>query len=125
MPEPLRIVIAEDNYLLREGVRRLLEDSGEVVVAAAVGSAPELLDAVGRLKPDAVLTDIRMPVPDQGVRASDRARHGGHPRGAPDPRDTAGRGVVILSQYADEAYAFALVPRRDRGSGVPAQGPRR
>ena len=49
MTEPLRIVIADDNYLVREGARRLLEDSGEVVVLAAVGSAPELLDAVGRL----------------------------------------------------------------------------
>src|SRR5450755_1152483 len=61
MPEPLRIVMADDNYLVREGTRRLLEDSGDVVVAAAVGSAPELLDAVKRLRPAAVLTDIRMP----------------------------------------------------------------
>jgi len=43
---PLRIVIADDNYLVREGTRRLLEDSGEVTVEAAVGSAAELLDAV-------------------------------------------------------------------------------
>ena len=44
MPEPLRIVTADDNYLVREGVRRLLEDSGDVLVEAAVGSAPELLE---------------------------------------------------------------------------------
>src|ERR671916_264415 len=55
--EPLRIVIAEDNYLVREGTRRLLEDSGAVAVVAAVGTAAELLDAVGRLRPDAVVTD--------------------------------------------------------------------
>ncbi|HXZ70044.1 MAG TPA: response regulator, partial [Streptosporangiaceae bacterium] len=61
MAEPLRIVIADDNYLVREGTRRLLEDSGQVTVLAAVGSAPELLDAVRRARPDAVLTDIRMP----------------------------------------------------------------
>src|SRR5882724_1260592 len=61
MPEPLQVVIADDNYLVREGTRRLLEDAGEVVVLAAVGSAPELLDAVRRCRPDAVLTDIRMP----------------------------------------------------------------
>ena len=61
MAEPLRIVIADDNYLVREGTRRLLEDSGQVTVWAAVGSAPELLDAVHRTRPDAVLTDIRMP----------------------------------------------------------------
>ena len=46
MPNPVRIVMADDNYLVREGARRLLEDSGEVIVQAAVGSAPELLDAV-------------------------------------------------------------------------------
>ena len=61
MPEPIRVVIAEDNYLVREGTRRLLEDSGEVQVVAAVGTAEELLDAVDRLMPNAVLTDIRMP----------------------------------------------------------------
>src|SRR5262245_36003736 len=61
MPDRLRIVIAEDNYLVREGTRRLLEDSGEVEVIAAVSTAGELLDAVLRLHPDAVLTDIRMP----------------------------------------------------------------
>src|SRR5262245_60393597 len=55
MPDRLRIVIAEDNYLVREGTRRLLEDSGEVEVIAAVSSATELLDSVLRLHPDAVL----------------------------------------------------------------------
>ncbi len=116
MPEPLRIVIAEDNYLLREGVRRLLEDSGEVVVAAAVGSAPELLDAVGRLKPDAVLTDIRMPVPGREPgrppELSMEGIHAAHQIRATQP----GVGVVILSQYADEAYAFALF--RDGTAGL-------
>ena len=63
MTEHLQIVIADDNYLVREGTRQLLEASGEVTVQAAVGSAPELLDAVRRRCPDAVLTDIRMPVP--------------------------------------------------------------
>jgi len=102
----LQIVIADDNYLVREGTRRLLEDSGEVRVLAAVGSAPELLDAVRRERPDAVLTDIRMP-------------RNGHPRD-PAPamegidaahaiKETAPDvGVVILSQYADESYAFEL-----------------
>jgi DNA-binding NarL/FixJ family response regulator len=102
----LRIVIADDNYLVREGTRRLLEDSGQVSVVSAVGSAPELLDAVRRNRPDAVLTDIRMPQDS--------------PRGDPGPamegidaahaiKETApGVGVVILSQYADESYAFEL-----------------
>jgi DNA-binding NarL/FixJ family response regulator len=96
---PLRIVMAEDNYLVREGTRRLLEDSGEVAVVAAVSTAGELLDAVARLRPAAVLTDIRMPPGHrtEGIEAAHaiRARH-------PDV------GVVILSQYADEAYAFQL-----------------
>ena len=71
MTEHLQIVIADDNYLVREGTRQLLEASGEVTVQAAVGSAPELLAAVRRRCPDAVLTDIRMPV--AAVAHSDQA----------------------------------------------------
>jgi DNA-binding NarL/FixJ family response regulator len=96
----VRVVIAEDNYLVREGTRRLLEDSGEVEVVAAVGSANELLDAVDRLHPDAVLTDIRMPPGHdiEGIAAAHQIRKK-HPR----------VGVVVLSQHADEAYAFQLL----------------
>ena len=101
MPEErLRVVIAEDHYLVREGTRRLLEDSGEVEVLAAVGNATELLDAVARLRPDAVITDIRMP-PDhhmEGIEAAHRIR-AEHPE----------VGVVVLSQHADEAYALELL----------------
>jgi DNA-binding NarL/FixJ family response regulator len=61
MPDPIRIVLADDNYLVREGTRRLLEDSGEVVIAAAVGSAPQLLKAVAATGAEAVICDIRMP----------------------------------------------------------------
>jgi DNA-binding NarL/FixJ family response regulator len=107
MGEPLRIVIADDNYLVREGTRRLLEDSGQVTVLAAVGSAPELLDAVKRARPDAVLTDIRMPPPGRAGGAAGPAMEGidaAHAIKAADP----GVGVVILSQYADESYAFEL-----------------
>jgi DNA-binding NarL/FixJ family response regulator len=108
MAEPLRIVIADDNYLVREGTRRLLEDSGQVTVLAAVGSAAELLDAVRRSRPDAVLTDIRMP-PAGGTAesAAGPAMEGidaAHAIRAADPDI----GVVILSQYADESYAFEL-----------------
>ena len=114
MPEPLRIVTADDNYLVREGVRRLLEDSGEVVVEAAVGSAPELLDAVGRLRPAAVLTDIRMP-PGGGSRGEQPSMEGidaAHAIRSAHPRT----GVVVLSQYADESYAFELF--RDGTAGL-------
>ena len=88
MAEPMRAVIAEDNYLVREGLRRLLEDSGEVDVLACVGSAPELLDAVRRLGPDVVLTDIRMPPGHhmEGIEAAHAIRST-HP----------GTGVVVLS----------------------------
>jgi DNA-binding NarL/FixJ family response regulator len=71
MPEPLRVAIAEDHYLVREGLRALLEDSGEVQVIATVSTAVELLDAVATLAPDAVLTDIRMP-PGHHMKASTR-----------------------------------------------------
>jgi DNA-binding NarL/FixJ family response regulator len=106
MGEPLTIVIAEDNYLVREGARRLLEDSGQVTVRAAVGSAAELLDAVRRFQPDAVMTDIRMPalsaapgsVPGmEGIEAAHEIQ-----------ASVPGVGVLILSQYADESYAFEL-----------------
>jgi DNA-binding NarL/FixJ family response regulator len=114
--EPLRIVIADDNYLVREGTRRLLEDSGQVSVQAAVGSAPELLDAVRRSLPDAVLTDIRMPPP-----GTDPRRAAGPAMEGIDAAHTIkvthpGVGVVILSQYADESYAFELF--RDGTAGL-------
>ncbi|WP_170246829.1 response regulator, partial [Nonomuraea zeae] len=54
-------MVADDHYLVREGTRQLLEMSGEVSVVGAVGNADELLDAVRRLGPDVVITDIRMP----------------------------------------------------------------
>jgi DNA-binding NarL/FixJ family response regulator len=106
-PEPLRVILAEDHYLVREGTRRLLEASGEVEVLAAVGTATELLDAVARLRPDAVLSDIRMPPGHQmeGIDAAHEIRRE-HPQ----------VGVVILSQHADEAYAFALL--RDGAEGL-------
>jgi DNA-binding NarL/FixJ family response regulator len=103
MPEPLRVVLADDNYLVREGTRRLLEESGAITVTAAVGSAADLLDAVTRTTPDVVLTDIRMPVPGatgpsmEGIDAAHAIK-----------TRTPSVGVVILSQYADEAYAFEL-----------------
>ncbi|GHF08602.1 DNA-binding response regulator [Amycolatopsis deserti] len=107
MAERLRIVLAEDNYLVREGTRRLLEDSGEVEVLAAVGNADELRDAVRRLRPDAVLTDIRMPPGHhmEGIEAA-HAIQAEHP----------GTGVAVLSQHTDESYAFALL--RDGTAGL-------
>jgi DNA-binding NarL/FixJ family response regulator len=108
VPDRLRIVIAEDNYLVREGTRRLLEDSGEVDVLAAVGNAEELLQAVDSFRPDAVLTDIRMPPGHQveGIEAAHAIRKR-HP----------GIGVVVLSQHSDVAYALHLLKDGTEGLG--------
>jgi DNA-binding NarL/FixJ family response regulator len=103
----VKVVIADDHYLVREGTRRLLESSGEVEVVAAVESTEPLLDAVERLHPEAVITDIRMPPTNQmeGIEAAHdiRSRH-------PDV------GVVVLSQYVNSLYAFELF--RDGTTGL-------
>ena len=106
MAEVLRAIIAEDNYLVREGTRRLLLDSGLVEVVAAVGSADELLHAVRRFRPDVVITDIRMPPGNhmEGIEAAHAIR-ADHPE----------IGVVVLSQHADEAYAFELLKNGTAG----------
>lgn len=99
MTERIRVVIAEDHYLLREGTRRLLENSGQVEVLAAVGDSTALHNAVEQFSPDAAIVDIRMP-PDhetEGIAAARKIR-AEHPR----------VGVVVLSQYANALYAFEL-----------------
>jgi DNA-binding NarL/FixJ family response regulator len=100
------VVIAEDNYLVREGTRRVLEETNEVQVIAAVGTAAELMDAVSRLHPDAVITDIRMPPGHQmeGITAAHEIR-ATHPN----------VGVVVLSQHAAGAYAFELLKNGTSG----------
>src|SRR5512133_3102698 len=103
MSEPLRIVMADDNYLVREGTRRLLEDSGEVRVEAAVGSAPELIDAVNRIRSRAGAAGDERSM--EGIDAA-RTIKASHP-------DV---GLVILSQYAEESYAFELF--RDGTAGL-------
>ena len=96
----IRVVLAEDHYLLREGVRKLLETHDDVEVAAACEDLDSLLAAVDAEAPDVVVTDIRMPPTgvDEGIRAAERLRDT-HP----------GVGVVVLSQYAEPTYAVALL----------------
>jgi len=96
----IRLVLAEDHYLVREGIRRLLETHPEVEVAATCGDLDSLLAAVEAERPDVVLTDIRMPPSgsDEGIQAAERLRET-HPE----------VGVVVLSQYADPRYALALL----------------
>jgi DNA-binding NarL/FixJ family response regulator len=102
----LRVVFAEDNYLVREGTSALLGESGQVDLVGSAEDLDGLLAAVAEHAPDAVLTDIRMPPTgtDEGIRAAERLREA-HPRA----------GVVLLSQYADPAYALAFLERGTTG----------
>jgi DNA-binding NarL/FixJ family response regulator len=102
----VRVVVAEDSVLLREGIVRLLTERGFEVVGQA-GDAEDLLRKVGAHKPDAVVADIRMPPDntDDGLRAALEIRQR-HP-------DT---GVLVLSAYVEEAYAMELVS--DTAAGV-------
>lgn len=96
---PIRVVIAEDHVLFREGIRRLLETLEDVEVAATCGDLASLLAAVEAERPDVVVTDIRMPpnAGDEGIQAATRLR-----------QTNPETGVVVLSQYADPGYALAL-----------------
>ncbi len=104
----LRVVFAEDNYLVREGTVALLSGVDDVEVVGTAEAYDELIAAVETHAPDAVLTDIRMPPSgtDEGIRAAKaiRAEH-------PDV------GVVVLSQFADEEYAYDLLKDGAEGLG--------
>jgi DNA-binding NarL/FixJ family response regulator len=103
----IRVVFAEDNYLVREGTSALLQNSGEVDLVGTAASLEELLTQVEELKPQAVLTDIRMPPTNttEGIDAAKRIRNE-HPE----------IGVVVLSQYAEEEYAYDLL--KDGAAGL-------
>src|SRR3954447_3495267 len=97
---PIRLVVADDHYLVREGVRRLLDTVPDFEVAAACSDLESLLAAVDDEQPDVVVTDIRMPPgsTDEGIQAAARLR---------ETRPEVG--VVVLSQYATPSYALALL----------------
>jgi DNA-binding NarL/FixJ family response regulator len=103
----VRVVFAEDNFLVREGTAALLQTSDEVQLVGTAADLDGLLEAVETHRPDAVLTDIRMPPTNttEGIDAAKqiRAEH-------PDI------GVVVLSQYAEEDYAYQLL--RDGAAGL-------
>ncbi|BCJ41874.1 DNA-binding response regulator [Actinoplanes ianthinogenes] len=103
----MRIVIAEDLVLLREGMVRLLTETGHDVVAA-VGTAAALLDAVDEHRPDLSVIDVRLPpgFRDEGLRAALRIR-------AADPDAK----VLIVSQYVERAYAADLLADGRGGVG--------
>jgi DNA-binding NarL/FixJ family response regulator len=102
---PIRIVMAEDSYLIREFLVTVLDAAPDVELLAVCRNGKELDTAIERWSPDVVLTDIRMPPSwtDEGIRIATRLR-GSHPA----------VGVVVLSQYAESSYALALL---DEGSG--------
>ncbi|HEX6221823.1 MAG TPA: response regulator transcription factor [Acidimicrobiia bacterium] len=103
----MKVVIAEDHYLVREGTRQLVESTGEVEVVATVEDFEALLETVDRIRPDAVITDIRMPPTNQkeGIEAAHQIRD-----------RYPGIGVVVLSQYVNSLYAFELF--REGTSGL-------
>lgn len=103
----VRVVFAEDNYLVREGTAALLQSSDQVELVGTAASLEELLAAVEEHRPEAVLTDIRMPPTNttEGIDAAKRIR-GEHPE----------IGVVVLSQFAEEEYAYDLL--KDGAAGL-------
>jgi DNA-binding NarL/FixJ family response regulator len=105
--DPVRVVIAEDSVLLREGIARLLDESG-FEIAGQAGDAEDLLRKVRAHKPDVAVIDVRMPPThtDEGLRAAHQIR-------AERP-DTA---VLVLSQYVDEAYAMDLLSASTERTG--------
>jgi DNA-binding NarL/FixJ family response regulator len=105
--ETLRVVVAEDSFLLRTGVVRVLEGAGFAVVGEA-GDAEELLQQVALHRPDVAVTDIRMPPTntDEGVRAAMKIR-----------AEQPGTSVLVLSEYVRESYALQLLGERPQGVG--------
>jgi DNA-binding NarL/FixJ family response regulator len=105
-PMPIRLVLAEDQYFVREGIRSLLETQDELEVAAVCDDLDSLLAAVDAEGPDVVVTDIRMPPGngDEGIQAALRLRETN-----PDV------GVVVLSQYATPSFVLALLEGGSEG----------
>jgi DNA-binding NarL/FixJ family response regulator len=102
----VRVVVAEDQFLLREGITRLLQAHG-CDIAAAVGDGPALLQALVSERPDIAIVDVRLPptCTDEGLRAALEAR-----------RQLPGLPVLVLSQYVEQLYARELLA--DRAGGV-------
>jgi DNA-binding NarL/FixJ family response regulator len=99
---PIRLALAEDSLIVREGLRQLLGSDPAMEIVAVVGDMESLSDVCDRERPDVVVTDIRMPPTntDEGIRLAADLRER-HPR----------MGVVVLSQFSDPLYALALLER--------------
>ena len=97
---PIRVILGEDSYIVREGLQQVLAGAPHIIVEAGCADADSLLREVEALRPDVVVTDIRMPPTDtdEGIRLAAQLRET-HP----------GIGVVVLSQYSDPGYVLALL----------------
>lgn len=104
----IRVVLAEDHALLRQGLERLLGTAADIEVVGSAGDLPSLLAAVDEHRPDVVVTDIRMPPTgtDEGVQVATRLR-----------TEQPDCGVLVLSQYAEAPYALALLADGAHGRG--------
>jgi len=104
----VRVGVADDSFLIREALTRLLGDVDEVELVAVCADGEELAAAMDAQHPDVVLVDIRMPptMTDEGIRLATRLRTT-HPR----------VGVIVMSAYADPAYALALLQSGSEGRG--------
>jgi DNA-binding NarL/FixJ family response regulator len=96
----IRVALAEDSYIVREGIEQLLSGAEEVEVVASCGGLDSLIEAIEREVPDVVLTDIRMPPTetDEGIRLAARLRE-----------ERPDIGVVVLSQYSEPGYVLRLL----------------
>jgi DNA-binding NarL/FixJ family response regulator len=105
---PIRVVVAEDNLMVREGLERIIAASPELELVAGCRDLDELERAIEHESPDVVLTDIRMPptMTDEGIRLAVRLRAEHSPIG-----------VIAVSQYADAGLALALLDRGSEGRG--------
>jgi DNA-binding NarL/FixJ family response regulator len=97
---PIRVALAEDSLIVREGIQQLLASASDVEIVASCGDLDSLIEAVEAKRPDVVLTDIRMPPSetDEGIQVAAELRDS-HPE----------IGVVVLSQYSEPGYALALL----------------
>ncbi|MGH8975521.1 MAG: response regulator transcription factor [Acidimicrobiia bacterium] len=102
----LRLVLAEDNALLRDGLARLITSQPDLELAGVAADLGQLMEVVDEQQPDVVVTDIRMPPTstDEGIRAANHLRE-----------TRPATGVVVLSQYANPEYALALLERGSAG----------
>lgn len=103
---PIRVVVADDSFIVREGIRELLESVEDIDVVATCADLDSLRTAIKTGRPEVVLTDIRMPPTntDEGIRMAEELR-----------TTSPGMGVVVLSQYADAEYALSLLDKGAAG----------